>query len=357
MTLKTPLYDIHVKLGGKMVDFGGYLLPIQYSQGILYEHQSVREQAGIFDVSHMAQLWIEGEGATQFLNSLITNDIVTMKPGTMKYTLMCNPQGGIIDDLLVYKFSESRYLLVCNAANRHKDATWIKSQLIDGVTLNDQSDNTGLIALQGPSAFDLLSKLCDPNDLPTKYYTFKDQVSISGINCLLSRNGYTGEDGFEIACHSTETPKLYQLLLEAGAIPCGLGARDTLRLEAGMPLYGHELSEDINPFEAKLSFFVKMEKETFIGKEALLDTEVQRQRVGIKLLDRGIAREGSLLYIGEKEVGIITTGTFLPTLKYSGAMAFIDKEFSQIGTQLSVDVRGRRLAAEIIKLPFYKKEN
>ncbi|NLC05883.1 MAG: glycine cleavage system aminomethyltransferase GcvT [Erysipelothrix sp.] len=356
MTLQTPLYPLHLENNAKMVEFGGYLLPLSYPMGIIKEHQVVREKSGLFDVSHMARFMVDGHNALHYLNKLLTNDFSQMKTGDIKYTLMCNEQGGIIDDLIVYKLEDEHYLLVCNASNHDKDLEWLNSHIIDDVAINDITEQTGHVALQGPDSTHILSQCVDPSLLPQKYYSQKNHVTIGDIHCLISRNGYTGEDGYELICAKCDVPKLYQLLLDKGTTPCGLGARDTLRLEAGMPLYGHEMSEDINPLEARLGAFVKMNKEYFIGQEALREHSLTKRRVGLKLLERGIAREGSLIYLNDELVGHITSGTQLISVGYAGAMGFIQNEHSSIDTKVEIEVRNKRLAAVIIQLPFYQRK-
>lgn len=355
MIKTTVLYDTHVALKGKMVEFGGYLLPVHYELGIIGEHKKVRSEAGLFDVSHMAEIHLSGEGLVPFLNHLLSNEFSKMKPGQIKYTMMLNHQGHILDDLLVY-FNEEGVMLVCNAANHEKDLVWIIQQAPANIKVDDCSDQTGLLALQGPRSVEVMQKFVDEKDLPQKYYTFKNQVDFQGMETLISRTGYTGEDGFEIYCKVEDTPQIWNLIMETGLVtPAGLGARDTLRLEAGLPLYGHEMNEEINPFETDLGFFTKMNKEDFIGKQALVGTEPQRTRVGLKLVDRGIAREGSEVYFGDEIIGVVTSGSQLPYLGYAGAMALVDKKYGNIGQEVIVDVRGRKLKAEIIKLPFYKR--
>jgi aminomethyltransferase len=357
---KTPMYDSHVQLGGKMVEFAGYELPIQYKDGIIAEHMAVRTKAGLFDVSHMGEIMLYGYEAFKSIQHLFTNDFSKMNERQIKYTLMCDEDGGIIDDLLVYKIDSEKYMLVVNASNRQKDFEWIKSHLVEGeVTCIDDSDRVAQIALQGPLAYEILNKL-SPYPLPTKYYTFDDSQIIGGIPCNVSRTGYTGEDGFEIYVNRGNAQKLWDMILDAGKsvglVPCGLGARDTLRLEASMPLYGHEMSEDINPFEAGLSTFVKLDKEEFIGKKALIKKEyVKRIRVGFNVIDKGIVREGAKLYFGKKEIGVVTSGTFCPYLGAAMGMAIVSVKYSDIGDMLEADVRGRLLAVEVVPLPLYKR--
>lgn len=356
----TPLYEKHIELGAKMVPFGGYIMPIQYS-GIVAEHMAVRTKAGIFDVSHMGEILLEGKDALNNINYLITNDYTNLKDNRIRYGLLCYEHGGVVDDLLVYRFNEEKYMLVLNASNCEKDIAFIKGYLFGDVKLTDISNDTGEVALQGPNSVAILEKIVGEADLlPKRYYSFTDNVEVAGVNCLISRTGYTGEDGFELYCSANNVGVLFDAILEAGKdfglIPAGLGARDTLRLEASMPLYGHELSEDITPYEASLGSAVKMAKEDFIGKSALLEkAEPKKIRVGLKITGRGIAREGCQVKSGDIDIGYITSGTHLPYLEGAYAMALIDRGYTSIGTALSVDIRNRLVDAEVVALPFYKR--
>ncbi len=359
MELKTPLYACHEALGGKIVPFAGYLLPVQY-EGVMKEHMAVRTAAGLFDVSHMGEVTFQGEDALKNIQNLLCNDMSGMADGRVRYSPMLNDKGGVVDDLIVYKFTDTRYLIVVNASNRHKDVAWMKAHQFGDCVITDISDSVAQIALQGPKSKEILAKLCRSEDMPEKYYSFKYKVEVAGIDCLLSKTGYTGEDGYEIYCDNNAATALWYKLLEAGQeyglIPCGLGARDTLRLEAAMPLYGHEMDDDITPYETGLGFFVKPEKGEFIGKKALLEKgDPIRARVGIEVTGRGIAREHCALYIGDKQVGMTTSGTHCPFLNKAVAMALVDKACDPIGTEMEVDVRGRKIGCKVIPLPFYKK--
>jgi len=358
MEKKTPLYNWHESNGGKMVPFAGYILPIQYETGLIAEHLAVREKAGLFDVSHMGEFFIKGSGAFDTIQKLFSNDFANMTPGRIRYTPMCNEQGGIIDDMVVYKMAEDNFLLVVNAANREKDAVWIKSHLGANTTFEDLSDSYGQIALQGPASVSILGSISET--VPQKFYTFIENGKAAGIDCIISQTGYTGETGFELYCKSSDTETLWKALIEAGKeaglIPCGLGARDTLRLEAAMPLYGHEMSDTITPFEAALSFAVKMGKEDFYGKSALAGKEKPgRIRTGLKVTGRGIIREGSSVFYQGQNIGITTSGTFLPYMKQAMAMAMLNTEYSSAGIKVEADVRGKMIEAETCTLPFYKK--
>lgn len=357
---RTPLYEAHLRCGGKMVEFGGFEMPVQYKTGVIREHMAVRTACGLFDVSHMGEVTIEGPDAVKNLNWLLTNDYTVMENGQARYSPMCNEQGGTVDDLIVYKIEKDRYFVVVNASNREKDVDWIRSHVSGQIIVTDVSDSYGQIALQGPLSEQILKKLTAEENIPKKnYYACWDR-DVGGINCIVSRTGYTGSDGFELYIASDETEKLWDLLLEAGKeeelIPCGLGARDTLRLEAAMPLYGHELSDEISPLTAGLGYFVKMGKEDFIGKEALLAAGTPVQcRVGLKAIGRGILREHQNVYLADRKIGQTTSGTFCPFISCSVAMAILDRDMSELGTAVQVDVRGRRVDAEVVKLPFYKK--
>ncbi len=360
MERKTPLYECHEKAGGKIVPFAGYLLPVQYGSGVIAEHMAVRNAAGLFDVSHMGEVILEGKDALANVQMLVTNDCSRMVDGQVKYSPMCNEEGGVVDDLLVYRKAEDSYLIVVNAANLEKDVEWMESHLSGEVKFRNISDEVAQLALQGPKSKTILGKLAKEEELPVKYYTFSEQVSVAGIVCLISRTGYTGEDGYELYCDPKEAVTLWDALLEAGReeglIPCGLGARDTLRLEAGMPLYGHEMDDTITPLETGLGFAVKFDKEHFIGKAGILAKgEPKRTRVGLSITGRGIAREQCPIYIGDTLIGTTTSGTHCPYLGKPVAMALVDIAYNQLGAAVEVEVRGRRIAASIVELPFYKK--
>lgn len=357
MEQKTPLYDCHVAQEGKIVPFAGYLLPVQYPTGVIAEHMAVRTKCGLFDVSHMGEVIYEGPDALANINKILTNDYTKMDIGRVRYSLMCYEDGGVVDDLLVYKMREDKYLIVVNASNHHKDVAWMQDHLFGDVRFTDISDSVAQIALQGPAADAIIAKLTQ--DIPQKYYSFIDNVDIGGITALISQTGYTGEKGYEIYVAATDAPQMWQKLLAAGKdeglIPCGLGARDTLRLEAAMPLYGHEMDENVSPLEAGLNFAVKLDKE-FIGRDALLAAgEPKRQRVGLKVLGRGIVREHQDVYYQGQLIGHSTSGTHCPYLGGAYAMALVAANSVNIGDKVEVDVRGRRIEAEVVPLPFYKR--
>ena len=361
MDRKTPLYDRHVAWGGKMVPFAGYILPVQYPGGVIAEHMAVRTACGLFDVSHMGEVTFSGPDALNNIQNLLTNDFQSMAVGQVRYSPMCNDLGGVVDDLIVYRMGEECYLIVVNASNREKDVAWMRQHLFGDVKMEDISDETAQVALQGPKALEIMERLCREEDIPKKYYSFVEHGAVGGIPCLISRTGYTGESGFELYCKNEDAPRLWELLLETGKdvnlIPCGLGARDTLRLEAAMPLYGHEMNDEITPIETGLGAYVKFAKEDFIGKKALQEKgEPQKARVGLQMTGRGIAREHCTVYRGDEVLGVTTSGTYCPYLEKAVAMALVTKVGLATGDTVEVDVRGRRIEAEIIPLPFYKKK-
>lgn len=355
MAKKTALYDTHVALGGKIVDFAGYALPVQY-RGILEEHKAVRTAAGIFDVSHMGEFMFRGANAESALNELLTNDIRGMYDGQVRYSILPNERGGAVDDVLIYREKADKFWMIVNGANVEKDAAWVRAHL-KGAEFYDWSDDVSQVALQGPAAESILRTLIDEKYIPKKYYSFIPDVSIKGIDTCVSRTGYTGEDGFEIYCMNAVVAQLYDILMNAGKpfglIPCGLGARDTLRLEAGMPLYGHELGEDIPVNETGLGFAIKTAKESFVGKDAILAHVPEYARVGARVKERGIVREHCDIYCGDELVGVSTSGTHSPTLGYGICMLRIKRAF--VGSELTADVRGRKIALETVNLPFYKR--
>lgn len=360
MEKKTPLYDCHVAANGKIVPFGGYLLPVQYETGVIKEHMAVRTACGLFDVSHMGEIVLTGPDALKNVQMVTTNDCSGMYDGQVRYSPMCNEQGGVVDDILVYKVNDNAYLLVVNASNKDKDAAWISSHLFGDVKFEDISESVAQVALQGPNAVPMLASLVADEQIPKKYYSFVQEADVKGIKCLISRTGYTGELGYELYCAAEDGPKLWNLLLETGKefdmIPCGLGARDTLRLEAAMPLYGHEMDDTVTPLETDLGFFVKLDKEDFIGKDALVAAgEPSRCRVGLKITGRGIAREHCPVFVGDQQIGMTTSGTHCPFIGMPVAMALVDKAYGEIGTEVEIEIRGRKVTAEVIALPFYKR--
>ncbi|OIJ11311.1 glycine cleavage system protein T [Anaerobacillus alkalilacustris] len=359
---RTPLFEIYKEYGGKTIDFGGWELPVQFSS-IKEEHEAVRERAGLFDVSHMGEFLITGIGAENFLQKLVTNDVSKLKVGAVQYTAMCYKDGGTVDDLIIYKRAENEFLVVVNASNIEKDFQWMEQQLLPDVELKNVSKQVSQLALQGPLAEKVLQKITKTNLADITFFTFRDEIDLQGVKALVSRTGYTGEDGFEIYCNNKDVVFLWRELLEAGkdegVIPCGLGARDTLRFEARLPLYGQELTKDITPIEAGIGFAVKVDKEIeFIGKEILKfqkEKGVQKRLVGIEMIEKGIPRTGYEVFVGEEKVGFVTSGTHSPTLKKSIGLALVDIEFAPLNTLVEVQIRKKRLKAKVVCTPFYKR--
>lgn len=364
---QTPLYPVYAKYGAKTIDFGGWNLPVQFSS-ITEEHEAVRTKAGLFDVSHMGEVEVKGAGALDYLQRLTTNDVSKLVDGQAQYSAMCYPDGGTVDDLLVYKYADEHYLLVINASNIDKDVAWMKevqslTQHTADVELKNLSPEIAQIAIQGPLAEEILQTLTDTDLHTIGSFRFHRDVPIAGIRTLVSRSGYTGEDGFELYVAAEHAAKLWDTLLEAGKpqglLPCGLGARDTLRFEARLPLYGQELSKDITPIEAGVGFAVKTDKAPpAIGHEVLKQQKEQgapRKLVGLEMIERGIPRSHYPVYLGDELVGEVTTGTQSPTLKKNVGLALIKTAHSALGTELDVEIRGKRLKAKVIATPFYKR--
>jgi aminomethyltransferase len=343
-----------------MVDFAGWDMPVQYTS-IIQEHQAVRQAAGLFDIAHMGRIKFSGPDACRFLDYLLTNDVTKLKPGEIRYSLVTNETGGILDDVLVYRF-ESFYFLVVNASNRLKIVDWIAGRRSGfDVAVDDVTIPTFMLAVQGPRALEILLPHVNADIGSLAYYTGCEAV-IFGRPGIVSRTGYTGEDGFEVVVEASDGLDVWHGLLthgrEIGLEPCGLGARDTLRLEAAMPLYGHELSESIDPLTAGLSFAVKLKAGDFIGKAALAAVKasgIHTQRVGLELAGKRIAREGAAVFIADREVGKVTSGTFSPTLQRPIAMAYLDSEAAKTGDAVEIDIRGKRESATIVALPFYRR--
>ncbi|MBE3559326.1 MAG: glycine cleavage system aminomethyltransferase GcvT [Ktedonobacteraceae bacterium] len=360
---RTSLYEQHKRLGARLVEFGGWEMPVQYSS-IIEEHRAVRMHAGLFDVSHMGEFKIQGKDALAFLQYLVPNDVGRLAVHQALYTQLCLPNGNIIDDLLVYALAENHYMLVVNAANITKDLAWVQGQAqhFQDVTVIDQSETTALLALQGPQAQAILQPLTQINLAAIRYYHCA-AGQVKGAYCIVSRTGYTGEDGFELYCSPADVVGIWNDLLAAGKdrglLPAGLGARDTLRLEAGMCLYGHELDEQTNPLEARLGWTVKFNKGNFIGRDALLQVKQQGPRrllVGFEMLERGVPRNGYALYEGERQIGFVTSGSFSPTTGKNIGMGYVTAGDAVAGATIQVDIRGKRLDARIVPLPFYKRK-
>jgi aminomethyltransferase len=357
-TLKrTPLYDRHVALGGRMVDFGGWEMPQQYTS-IRDEHLAVRRAAGLFDVSHMGRVRIEGAGAEAYLQRLLTNDVASVEPGHAVYSQMCKEDGGTIDDLVVYRESKDRFLVVVNASNRDKDVGWMKHHLPSDVTLADHTSDLGLIALQGPRASEVLPADEDTDDIP--YFGFR-RGKVAGVEAIISRTGYTGEDGFELFLASDRLGHVWDAILEAGksagVLPAGLGARDATRLEAALRLYGNDMDETVNPYEAGLGWTVKLTKGDFIGSDALKQIKAQGPRrtlIGLQTEPGSIARHGAAVMSEGRSVGAVTSGTHSFFLGYPIALAMVEAGTFRVGDRVVIEVRGREAPAEIVKLPFYR---
>ncbi len=358
---RTPLYEAHAKAGAKLIDFGGWEMPVQYA-GILEEHRTVRTRAGLFDVSHMGEIDVRGPQALEMVNMLITNDAAKLADGQILYSPMCYETGGIVDDLLVYRYEADHFLLVVNASNTDKDFAWV-DRLAQGfeVKVENISAQTAQLAFQGPLAEQILQRITDIDLAQIKYYWFA-YGKIAGVECLISRTGYTGEDGFEFYFAPEFALKLWDEVLQAGqaegAQPIGLGARDTLRFEACLPLYGNELGEDISPLEAGLGIFVKLDKADFTGKQALEAQKaggVPRKSVGFEMVDRGIARSHYPLALEGREIGFVTSGSFSPTLEKNIGLGLIDANEAQVGKEIEVMVRGKGVKARIVAKPFYRR--
>jgi aminomethyltransferase len=360
---KTPLNESHRELGGKMVDFGGWDMPVQYAAGVIAEHLATRERAGLFDVSHMGEIWVEGEDAIKFVNRLTTNDVTKLVDGQAQYSALTNEEGGVVDDLLVYRFDVDKLLLVVNASTTDKDWEWITTHIEDEkITLTNASSDYCQIAVQGPKAVEIAQQLTDVNLSEIKYYHFTVDT-FDGVDAIVSRTGYTGEDGFEIYANKNHAEQIWNNFLETGAehgiLPCGLAARNTLRLEAAMSLYGHELSDTISPFEANLGWICKLNKGDFIGREPmarLKEEGLKRRLVGFEMIDKGIARDEFDVYVGDRKVGVVTSASPAPYLKKNIGLAFVPDEFAKTGQEITIEVRGKKLAAEIVPIPFYKRE-
>lgn len=362
---RTALIEEHRRLGGRLIDFGGWELPVQYT-GVMDEHLACRSAAGLFDVSHMGEILVEGEDAGKFLYHLVSNDVSKIEVGMAQYSALCRPDGGIVDDLIVYRRAADRFLVCVNASNTKKDFEWMRKIHRAGgfrCRLEDESAKWSQIAIQGRQAEAILQTLT-PADLPAvKPFRFVEDA-VSGIPAILARTGYTGEDGFEIYLPWDEAPKVWRALLENGSArglkPCGLGARDTLRLEVKYPLYGNELTDETNPIEAGIGFATKLDKTDFVGKSAILAAKqagLKRKLVGIEMKGAGIPRHGYKVFSadGGREIGFVTSGSQSPSLKKAIGIAYVAAEHSEIGQSVLVEVRANRIPAEVASTPFYKR--
>jgi aminomethyltransferase len=357
---RTPLYPLHRELGAKLIDFGGWEMPVQYS-GILEEHRAVRERAGIFDVSHMGELLVSGPGALAGLQRLTPNDVSRLSDGRCHYSAFLTEAGTFVDDLLVYRRSQDDFLLVVNASNRPKDFAWASERIGPDARVEDASDAYALLAVQGPRALALVTSAADADPSPIPYYGFKT-MKVLGTPALVSRTGYTGEDGFELYLDPADAEKVMRGLLELGrpegVLPCGLGARDTLRLEAKMALYGNDIDDTVTPLEADLGWIVKMDKGDFVGRDALARQKAMglaRKLVGFEMVDRGIARHG---YPAKSAHGggTVTSGTHSPTLGKPIGLAMLPVEDAAVGAEFEAEIRGRGAKARVVATPFYKRK-
>ena len=344
---RTPLHDRHVALGARMVPFAGWEMPVQYA-GVIQEHLAVRTDAGAFDVSHMGEVEVEGPRALELLQGLLSNDLARLEPGDAQYTLLTNERGGIVDDLIAYRLGEFRFLLVVNASNREADVDWIKSREISGSDVRDISDEVGLIAVQGPNAIAKLGLQ------PAKQFTFAEE-RIDGIEAMVNRTGYTGEDGCEILCMAEDAVALWDAVLARGVTPCGLGARDTLRLEASLPLHGNDIRADTDAIEAGLGWTCALDQKDFTGADVLRRIKEEgpaRKLVSFVMEEKAVPRQGMPIVKG----GVVTSGTHSPTLDVGIGMGYVPSPMSQPGSDLTIDVRGRDRTARIVPKPIYKKE-
>ncbi len=354
---KTPLNDIHKDMEAKMTNFGGWEMPVEY-EGIIAEHRNVRENCGLFDISHMGEIMISGTGAEEFSDYLLTNNVAGMEIGKVIYSPMCYEDGGVVDDLMIYRLEKNKFMLVVNAANTEKDFEWIEKQAPEDVKIENATQKYGLIALQGPKAEEVLQQETEYtlSELQPFHHT---RAEVAGTNMIFSRTGYTGEDGFELYLPIENLQEVWQKLLDAGEeaeiMPIGLGARDTLRLEKTLCLYGHELDEDINPLQANLGWTVKFQQGDFIGKKALLaykDNGYERELSGFIIKGRGIARQGYNIVKAGELIGEVTSGSYSPTLDENIGLGYIDRNYAEIGNEIEIEIRRRKITAEIVETPF-----
>ncbi|MGE4345194.1 MAG: glycine cleavage system aminomethyltransferase GcvT [Geoalkalibacter sp.] len=363
MLKHSPLHEIHQSLGARMVEFGGWLMPVRYS-GVIDEHLAVRNTAGLFDVSHMGEIEVKGADALDFLQDLTVNDVSLLQNGQVQYTAMCYPHGGTVDDLTLYRFDHDHFLLCVNAANIDKDFAWIEQVRTDSgyteVLCHNRSYEFAQLALQGPASEGILSRLTQTQLDKIAYYHFHEGL-VADVPMIISRTGYTGEDGFELYLAPDQAEPVWQALLEAGKpdglLPAGLGARDTLRLEAGLALYGHELSPEISPLEARLGWIVKLDKGDFIGRAALARIKNQgppRRLIGLQMTEAGVPRAGYAIFHRDRRIGHVTSGTLSPSLREGIALALVEHAPLLPGTEVHVEIRGRRVAAKVVKPPFFR---
>lgn len=371
MLKRTALFMEHQRLGARIIDFGGWELPVQYS-GLMDEHTTCRTAAGLFDVSHMGEITLDGSDAEKYLNYLVTNDVTRLAIGQAMYTAMCNVSGGIVDDLVIYRRAKTRFLLCVNASNTEKDFNHMQSVKTDfrtqkmDLSITNESNKFSQISIQGPRSQQIVQSICDAPLADLKRYWFLEAHALQKIPTLFARTGYTGEDGFELYLPWETGPAVWRALLEVGTPlglkPCGLGARDTLRLEMKYALYGQELTEETNPLEAGLGWVVKMEKEDFVGKTSLsriLEKGIRRHLVGIKVLEKHIPRKGYKIFdgTGASRIGEVTSGTLSPSLNFPIAIGYVKEGLHKVGTKLKLEVRGTKIPAEIISTPFYRSKS
>jgi aminomethyltransferase len=356
--LQTPLNALHRRLGARMVDFAGWDMPVQYPAGILAEHQAVRSACGLFDLSHMGRVYLRGADALALAQECCTRDLSRIRPGEAAYTVVCRPDGGILDDVIAYVLSHGEVLFVFNASNRTADIAWFGQQrdrLGWDVDLDDRTLETALIGVQGPDAQTVLQAQCNVDLDPLPGYAFVD-ADVAGRRALVSRTGYTGEDGFELMCEAASAETIWETLLDSrAAMSCGLGARDTLRTEAGFALYGHDIDQTTNPYEARLGWVVSLRKERFVGRVALTQIKAAgptRRLVGLRVAPGGVPRPGFPIFGDEQQVGLVTSGTYSPTRKQNIAMGYVPIALSEVGQGLAVEMRGKPAGAEVVALPF-----
>lgn len=358
---RTPLYDTHKQLGARIVEFAGWDMPVQYKAGIIKEHKCVRSAAGMFDVSHMGEVFIRGQGAEAAIQRLVTNDVTRLEDSAAQYTVMCYESGGIVDDCIVYRRAAGDYFIVINAGNIEKDVAWIREVIGDRADVDDRSDETGLLAVQGPRAVGIVDRLTE-HDMADVGRFRMASCEVAGVPVTAARTGYTGEDGFELLCSADRVVELWNALLSEGEAdglsPIGLGARDTLRLEARLCLYGSDIDENTTPYEAGLGWVVKLDSGDFIGKAALKKQKtdgVDKKLIGFTIAGRGIARHGYAIHSGKERVGEVTSGTTGVWVGGAIGMGYVPTALSKPGTELTIDCRGKDVAAIVHKGPFYKR--
>ena len=359
-SLRTTLHQAHLDLGARMVPFGGWDMPVQYPSGILAEVHAIRTAAGIFDVSHMGRLYISGPKAVDFLDWVLTGSAATLRVGRARYCMICNERGGVIDDTIFYRLADDRFLLIPNAGNRNAVVAWfqrwINEKFSGACEMDDRTSETALIAFQGPGTPSVMDQLCESPISELRPFAWAE-TRMQGAELLVGRTGYTGEDGFEVLAQSADANMVWNELRNAGAVPCGLGARDVLRLEAGLPLHGHEIDEETTPIEAGLERFVNFDKE-YVGSGVLRqqrDAGVDRKLVGLRLVGRSAPRAGYSVFHQGQQVGNVTSGSYSPTLDTSIGMGYVQERYAAPGTTLDLDIRGRIAPVEVTSLPFYSR--